>query len=561
MQGVAVDLWKILDRDAKAGREMSGPHLEVVGETMRVRFDCWDSEAYALFLRTKSLPEHSVLYDEVADAYTVEAPARFARLLGVVIPRVESVDLPMPEWLFDYQAYFVRVALEAKRYAAWWDTGLGKTSLAFEWCRQVLHRTQGRVLYVVPLNLIPQVLADAEAFYGGELTFRVLESRADLRAWCRSGSGLALTNPEKFLPRKDEPEVLSEITYLSGVALDESSLLKTGGGRMKWAIIKSCRGVEFKISLTATPAPNDPIEYASQAAFLEKIRDEGEVIWTYFIRDKEGEWKIKEHALPAFYRFLSGWSCYVRHPARYGFGDNLKDLQDPERLEYVLSPTDEQLAAVHQIPDATGQTSLVDPERLGIVERGRLSQISSGFLYQSEGLARRIASPKPGFISDLIRRDVAAGLQVIVWTFYDETVEILREELADASFGMALVTGSVPTASRPAIVEAFKSGAERVLISRPEVLGFGANLQCAGSVIWADLNDSYEQMYQGDRRAYRYGQTKRVRIHCPRIAGLQDAVWSNLQSKAAMFERDVARMERLYIEAMQDLLPREEIAA
>jgi helicase-like protein len=329
---------------------------------------------------------------------------------------------------------------------------------------------------------------------------------------------------------------------------------------MKWAIIKSCRGVEFKLSLTATPAPNDPIEYASQAAFLEKIRDEGEVIWTYFIRDKEGEWKIKDHALPAFYWFLSGWSCYVRHPSRYGFRDNLKDLKDPERLEYILASTDEQLAAVHQVPDATGQTSLLDPVRLGIVERGRLAQISSGFLYQTEGPALRIASPKPSFIADLIRREVAAGLQVIVWTLYDETVEILREELADASFGMAIVTGSVPTASRPAIVEAFKAGAERVLISRPEVLGFGANLQCAGSVIWADLNDSYEQMYQGDRRAYRYGQTKRVRIHCPRIAGLQDAVWANLQSKAAMFERDVSRMERLYIEAMRDLLPREERA-
>ena len=528
-------------------------------EQIVLRFERWMPAAYATFLRTKLLPEHDVRYDEETDSYTVSAPARFARILGMEPPGRTRDWLELPGYLFDYQRHFVEVALAAKRYALWFDTGLGKTAAMWEWARQVQHRTGGRVLVVAPLNLIGQHLQELARFYGSDAPHvERLDSRVAMRNWCERGEpGLAITNPEKFLPRREESEITPEATYLAGIALDESSLLKTGGGSLKWALIKSCRGIEYKLSLTATPAPNDPIEYASQASWLEKIRDEGEVIWTYFVRDKDGEWKVKDHALAAFYRFLSAWSCYVRTPALFGFADNLKSLPAPERIEVAIDPTDEQLAELARTPDASGQVSLVDPEKLGIVERGRFAQVAAGFAYQHGGPARRIASDKPRIIAETVRREVAAGRQVIVWTLFDETVSILREELADAPFSVAVLTGSVPKESRAPIVESFTSGVERVLISRPEVLGFGANLQCCSAMVFADLNDSYEQVYQAERRAFRYGQTETVRIYFPRVVVLQDVVWQNLEAKRAQFERDVARMERLYVDALAE---RREIA-
>ena len=68
--------------------------------------------------------------------------------------------------------------------------------------------------------------------------------------------------------------------FLAGLVLDESSILKSGGGTIKWNLIHSAKGIEYKLSCTATPAPNDVMEYASQAGFLEKIRSEGQVLWT-----------------------------------------------------------------------------------------------------------------------------------------------------------------------------------------------------------------------------------------------------------------------------------------
>ncbi len=533
----------------QAAGQAQAPEIQIAGESLRVVFNRWDQESYKLFLRTKALPEHSLTYDPEVDAYTLEAPARFAKILGVKPPKRTTGRLRVPAHLWDYQRHFLGVALDAKRFALWWDTGLGKTAMAWEWCRQVAHLTGGRVLFIAPLNLIEQHRAEARHFYGSDLGAQVLGSRAALRSWCRDGSGIAMVNPEKFIPPAGEPEVLSELTYCAGVVLDESSCLKTGGGVVKWALIKSCRGVEYKLSLTATPAPNDPIEYASQAAWLEKIRDEGEVIWTYFVRDDEGEWKIKDHALPAFYRFLAGWSCYVRHPAAYGFADNLKDLPAPQRIVHEIAPSAAQLAAISHVPDATGQTSLVAPQRLGVVERDRMGQLSAGFLYDGRGGAERVESGKPVLIAELVRVEVAAGLPVLVWTNYDESAAIVAEQLAGVRF--AALTGATPQSRRPRIQESFAAGEIDVLVTRPRVLGFGTNMQHVGAMVYADLNDSFEQLYQSERRAYRYGQTRSVRMHYPLVCGLQDPVWQNLESKRAAFERDVARMERLYIEALR----------
>jgi hypothetical protein len=530
------------------------------GETLRLTFDEWTPDAYELFLRSKALPEHQVAYDEHRDAYVIETPARFARILGLEEPAGRGRGLPLPAQLWDYQAFLVRTAIAAKRYAVWADTGLGKTAIEHEWARQVQALSGGRVLLVYFLNLIPQVLAMAEQFYGkGGLPLEVLESRVDLRSWAKGGApGIGIVNPEKFIPRDGDPEAIEEISFLSGVGIDESSILKTGGGKTKWSLIKSCRGVEYKLSCTATPAPNDPIEYASQASFLEKIRDEGEVIWTFFTRDADGDWKVKDHALEAFYKFLSGWSCYLRDPARYGFRNNLKDLPAPERIEHRIPVTVEQLAHLNRIPNAAGQTSMFEPASMGIVERTKLGQLASGFVY-THGRAERVHSLKPAAVAGLVRNDVRTGLQVLVWTLYDETADILAALLemrapGDPALSFEVLTGKVPVVDRPAMVERFTSGTTDVLVTRARILGFGANLQNCGSMVFADFNDSAEQIYQAERRAYRYGQRRSVRIHFPIVPELQGAVWSNVQGKRARFLREVDRMEELYVEAMRPFL-------
>lgn len=478
------------------------------GESLIMKFQPpFDLGQYENFLQSKKLPESNLTYNWRDRSYTLEAPARYARLFGLEPPRPNRSPLPLHPDLLDRQAFAVSQALSAKRFAVWYDTGLGKTLIELEFARQVAHITGGRVLLIIPLNIISQTLEEAARFYGDDLPIVDLLSRDDMKDWCKSGApGLAVTNPEKFIPRDGE-EFIPEIQYLAGVVLDESSLLKTGGGKIKWAMIKSCRGVEYKLSCTATPAPNDSMEYASQASFLEKLRHEGEILWTYFFKTKEGEWKIKEHAKAGFYRFLAGWSLYMRNPAVFGFDDDLKDIPRPDIREHLIEPTPEQLAAAGQAGDSRGQGSLfIKTESLALQERILYSEIAKGFLYRGKG-TERIPSRKPGFVADLARADLADGRQVLIWTKFDEESDILRELLADVE-GLECLSGRTPKDRRPEVIERFRTGRTPLLISKAEILGYGLNFQNCASMIFSGFDDSYERFYQAVRRCLRYGQTR-----------------------------------------------------
>lgn len=532
--------------------------LSIENGTITATFHApFDMASYDTFIQSKKLPECNLAYRWETDTYELTAPARFAGVFGLKDPGLDHGWLTLPAYLFDYERFIVRQALEAKRFAIWADTGLGKTAMGLEFCRQVMHRTRGRVLMIVPLNIIPQTIDEAAKFYGAELEIRRINHRSEIAPWCSgSGPGIAIVNPDKFIPRKDQAETISEVQYLAGVWLDESSLLKAGGGTIKWALIKSCRGIEYKLSTTATPAPNDTMEYASQGSFLEKLRHEGEILWTFFCRDKFGNWKVKDHAKEGFYRFMSGWSVYLRSPKNYGFADNLKDLPKPIITEYEIAPTQEQRALVQAVPDATGQLPVFgkgDCGKLGITERSQYSQIAKGFRY--EGKSRkptRYPSLKPAFVADLVRKDFADGLQIIVWTVFDEESAILSEILADVPH--ETLSGSVPKKDRPDMIERFRKGETRVLISKAALLGFGLNFQNCGSMVFSGFNDSFEQLYQAVRRAYRYGQTKTVRVHIPYIPELEGVIWRNVMKKQEKFNEDCSVQERNYLEAMKEVL-------
>lgn len=527
--------------------------VRVENDTISVSFNRWTLDEYHLFLKTKKLPEFHLTYNWKNDAYMLSTSARFAHILGIGGVTQDHGWLPLSDFLLDYQRFIVSQALRIKRYAIWSYTGSGKTPMYLEWARQVSHRTGGKVLLIVPLNIIRQTIDMARMFYGDGMTIEQIDTRDNLKVWCVDGKPTTgIVNPDKFIPHKDEPEVISEIRHCAGVVLDEASLLKTGGGKIKWALIKSCRGIEYKLACTATPAPNDTMEYASQGSFLEKLRDEGEILWTFFKRDKDGNWKVKQHAEAAFYRFMAGWSIYLNDPKNYGFQNHLKDLPEPMITEYPIDTTPEQQAYLLRADENGKQSRLfVDRKRLTMPKRIELSEVAKGFVYSKDGTTR-IPSLKPSFVADLVKKDVVHHeLQVLVWTIFDEESTIIAEELKDAPFTIEMLTGKMKEKDRVEIIERFRSGETDVLVSKASLLGFGLNFQNCGSMVYSGFNDSFEEHYQSIRRAVRYGQTKQVRIHIPYIPELEGVIWDNVKAKQERFLQGIAMQEAAYIEAMK----------
>jgi superfamily II DNA or RNA helicase len=531
--------------------------ITVNQDTMHIEFKApFDLKAYDLFLKCKSLPEFTLNYDYGIDAYQIEAPARFASVLGLKQTSESLGWLPFPSFLFEHQCEKLKLALAAKRFAVWAECGLGKTLIELEFARQVAHRTGGRVLIITLNEIVDQTIEEVKRFYGDSLPIHRIHTREEMRQWCKGGPGqIAITNYEKMNPDQGG-QVVNELRYLAGLVLDESSRLKAGGGKQKWAIIKSSKGIPYKLSATATPAPNDVMEFASQASFLERMRSENEIIWTFFTRDPNTqEWTVKPHARKVFFEWMSAWSIYVRDPRRYGWSSDIELPPEPKIITHQLAMLPAQIEAMRAYNTTNeGQMSLFGDKSQGIVGRAKLSQIAKGFVYRKGQAPLRIESIKPDFIARLIAEEHKRGLQTLIWTVFDEESAIIAEKLQEYGFeGYQVLSGSVAKDKRPGILNAFRTGVIPVLISKASLLGYGMNFQMCGSMIFSGWNDSFEAFYQAMKRAVRFGQKRAVRIHLPFIPELEGAQLDNIFRKEAHFEQSIKEQEESYIAAMKRL--------
>jgi SNF2 family DNA or RNA helicase len=109
----------------------------------------------------------------------------------------------------------------------------------------------------------------------------------------------------------------------------------------------------------------------------------------------------------------------------------------------------------------------------------------------------------------------------------------------------ASIRGETPMNQRLEMIDRFKSGEIRVLVSKPKVLGFGLNLQVATRQIFSGLQDSYEQYYQAVKRSNRYGSTKPLNVHIP-VTEVEYPMIQSVLSKADRIEEDTKLQEEMF---------------
>lgn len=501
----------------------------VNGEAATVTLNPTSLEDYRLFLSLKRLPSYGV------EGNQVHTTAHYLQRLSedrIVIPAATVQG--MAPHLWDYQRWIVNAALRKRKFAVFADAGLGKTSIFLEWVRHVLASIPGKVLIVSPLMIIGQLIEECRRWYGDALPIvNVHDTGPD--AWLESDARVGIVNNEKFYGPVSLPGV-------NAIVIDESSSLKAEEGRFRTNIIAACKGMTYKLCCTATPAPNDRTEYANHALLLDQVRRADEFYARWFV-NRDGEWQFKAHAAEAFYRYLAGWSVFVRSPAAYGFADNLAGLQPPLVEEVPIDLTAEQHRAMAAMMPAGHQLSLI-PEPQGMTARQKFSQIAKGFLLNGGKVAEHIPTLKPAVIAGLLDRH--PGEQSLVWTVFDEEGEILAEALRRPGRTVAHLTGKTPQAERQRLIEAFRHGEIDVMISKPKLLGFGLNFQFCSVMVFSGLQDSFEQYYQSIKRAHRYGATRQLTVYLP-YTPLEEPMLRNVLSKQATYLADAEYQEKLYI--------------
>jgi hypothetical protein len=390
--------------------------------------------------------------------------------------------------LFSHQQDLVEWALRRGRAAIFADTGLGKTAMQIEWARHV--STAGRVLILAPLAVAEQTVREGARF---GVPIRYL--RED-----DGGSGIVITNYE-MMDRFD-------VASLAGIVLDESSILKSYTGSTRTAIIEAYRDVPWRLACTATPAPNDFTELGNHSEFL-GVKTRVEMLAEYFVHDggSTQDWRIKGHAVTAFWRWVASWGAVVRRPSDLGYEDAGFRLPSLHMEEHVIRMGHDDAHAAGML-FAAQAVSLADQRavRRGTMERR--AQLAAELVGREDG-------------------------PCIVWCELNDEADLVEDMVP----GAVQVRGADdPDVKRDRLL-GFADGKYRVMVTKPSIAGFGMNWQHCHRMIFVGASHSYEQTYQAIRRCWRFGQQRPVTVHVIR-ADVEQAIVQNYRRK----EADAARL-------------------
>ena len=413
--------------------------------------------------------------------------------------------------LFSFQADIVKWALKLGRAAIFADCGLGKTFMQLEWARHVHNHTGKPVLIVAPLVVSGQTIGEAE-----KLGINV--------SYYRNSNEMSGT--ESIIITNYEMLSKFNMRYFGGLVVDESSILKNYTGKTKQLLIKMAQSVEYRLACTATPAPNDNLEFGNHSEFL-GIMDSNEMIQRWFVNDtmKAGRYRLRAWGQDEFWQWLSSWAVSLTKPSDVGnYSDDGYILPDL-LFKSVTVPVDHKRA--WQETDKNGQMSLLlvgNTSATGI-HREKRATINKRMEYAANK-AREVLANNP-------------DEYVIVWCQYnyeaDELVKLLPEAVE--------IRGNEKLDVKRQKLEDFSNGKYHLLITKPKIAAHGLNWQHAGVQIWTSITHKFEEFYQGYKRSHRFGRKESVTCWIV-YAESEGSILSNLQRKHTEHELKQHEMVR-----------------
>ena len=406
---------------------------------------------------------------------------------GLDIPREELSPI-----LFEFQKDLVKWCLQKGRAALFASTGLGKTLMQVEWANQIHLATGEDILILAPLAVSRQTIREAEKL---GVTVNGCRTQADVKP------GINITNYEMLQH--------FEADKFIGVVLDESSILKSFTGKIRQQITEAFKDTPFKLSATATPAPNDHMELGTQAEFL-GVMKRNEMLAMFFVHDggETSKWRLKGHAQDDFWEWVSSWGAVVTKPSDLGYDDGDFDLP-PLIVDEEIIETDKPLD-------------------------GSLFVVEARTLQEQRKAARQTMPLRVAKCAEIVNN---SNKTFLVWCNLNAESEALKRAIPDA----VEVKGSDSNEHKEDAMLGFTEGRYRVLISKPSICGFGMNFQHCADMIFVGLSHSFEQYYQAVRRCWRFGQDKPVNVTII-TSDLEGAVKANIERKEQDAETMIEEM-------------------
>lgn len=414
----------------------------------------------------------------------------------------------------DYQAYAKDFVLEHPYCGLILDMGLGKSviTLTALWDLILDSFDLGRVLVIAPKRVAedtwPREIEKWDHLKGLSYSL-VLGSEKQRREALGRRAFLYIINRENVA-------WLVENTRwrFDALVIDELSSFKSSKAQRFRALKKVrplCRRV---IGLTGTPAPNTLIDLWPQIYLLDMGQRLGRFVThyrnQYFLPDRRSQnmvysYKLREGAEREIYERISDICISMKAADHLHMPELVSScvevhMSDGERKQYDTLRRD----MVLKVQD--GEIDAVNAAALS----GKLLQMASGAVYDSEGRVLRIHDRKLDALEDII--EAANGKPLLVAYWYRHDLERIRER-----FDVRVIDTEKDIAD-------WNAGRIPVACIHPASAGYGLNLQAGGStIVWYSLTWSLELYQQLNARLWRQGQTaSTVVVQHIVIAGTHD---------------------------------------
>jgi len=404
----------------------------------------------------------------------------------------------LPSSLKPFQSAIVNWALRRGRAAIFAGTGLGKTLMQLAWASAVADHTYRRILILCPLAVAEQTVAEAAKFGIHGVGYATDQTTVgDLT--------IVVTNYERFEK--------FDISAFVGIVLDESGIIKSQDGKTRKLLTKACRDIPWRLCCTATPSPNDYTELGQHSEFL-GVMDSKEMLAMFFVHDgsiRAGDatqgndgWRMKRHAAADFWRWLASWSVMVRHPRDLGFDEPGYDLP-PLNLHQVT-------VAAEYKPTA-----------------GELFPMMASTLSQRIGVRRDTAADRVAKAVEIVMREPDEPW--LLFCNLNSEADALEKALPRA----LQVAGRHDQDVKVKRLLGFKQRDPLWLVTKGSIAAHGMNYQHCARLLCVGLTDSFEMIYQGIRRVWRFGQLRPVDAYFV-ASELEGAIVANLKRKEIAFE-------------------------
>lgn len=376
----------------------------------------------------------------------------------------------LPDIGFDFQKFIIEKAVRKGRIAIFADTGLGKTLIQLSIAKNIIHHTNKKVLILTPLAVAFQFILEAEKLGIDDIEYSKDGKHTKKIVLCNY-ERLHYFNSEDFI----------------GVILDESSILKNFDGATKWAVTKFMKKIPYRFLSTATPAPNDYIEFGTSSEALGYF-PYMDMLTKFFANNENNvrpqdigtKWYLKPHAKNEFFSWLNQWSIFIKKPSDIGFSDD----------RYTL-------------PNLIENKVFVKNEKNWVI---------NGQIMMFNGIAKTMTEVKEeqsGTIKERCERavELTHGKTSVYWCNLNDEGDLLNELDSDA----VQLKGGMTIEKKEDILLNFANGNIKRIITKPKITSFGLNWQHCNHTVYFPTW-SYEQYYQSIRRFWRFGQQNDVTV-------------------------------------------------